>query len=200
MPEPPPSQAPGALVTAPGMGLAAIQSSEGAALAQRQVQELHDAMLVARRAALAQVMGRQQLAPGDAPPPVATADDRILEVLLSMSPLEWPDAVADACTPAEDEGEPSDGEEQGPEMLSTTPLRLLQAIDASLSRLERGRSEAGDQQSAEQESDQEAWLGRAQLPGEAIGRPARMAQLTMLRRVVEQLAWKDPSESAGTEE
>ncbi len=65
--------------------------------------------------------------------------ERILAALLAIEDdAERLAAVDDALTPPEAGAADNDDDGEGDELLFTTPLRLLRAIDLSLQRLERG--------------------------------------------------------------
>jgi hypothetical protein len=134
-----PALAPAARAAAAALGLGP------AALAAVQVQaEALEAVVGASRArSLTEVLGRARAdAPGQAARLAgADAAGRILEVLLAAEGRAaraalLPDAFA---PPAEGAGDAGGEEEQ----LSTTPLRLLQAVDLWLARLEGGGAAAG---------------------------------------------------------
>ena len=123
-------------------GLEAELSRRWAALALRGEQAAPaqaDLNSASRRSSAAELMGRAAL-DGAQPDEVLRpqAEERILAALLAIDDdAERLAAVDDALTPP-DAGAVAADDGEGDELLFTTPLRLLRAIDLSLQRLERG--------------------------------------------------------------
>ncbi|KAK9815554.1 hypothetical protein WJX72_005656 [[Myrmecia] bisecta] len=109
-------------------------TQQGAVIAEQQMRLLDTDVKEARSQSTVELIGRKELSSGEAAqlPQSASAASRILDFLLTVgNRQERAHMLQDAFTPPE---AAAGGREEEVELLHTTPLQLLQAIDLMLSR------------------------------------------------------------------
>ncbi|CAL5224445.1 g7132 [Coccomyxa viridis] len=114
---------------------------EAAELQQQQISQLSASMRQARMRSTVELLGRKQLAPGEELP-LTPADpaSRILEALLNVPDQAERLQMLPEALQAPDPATAAAEEDLETELLWTTPVRLLQAIDVALLRMQRPTS------------------------------------------------------------